>query len=177
MPTQTRRLTVGASATDPITFDLMPLDNPTALNAPSSPDIESSSGTSATATHTAHPVASALWAAFPTLIGPTLPGGAAPGSTSVQALATTKAFYRDYTSSTGDPLLGTVDTGAPVAAPVTIPAGGQVTITLHLKPSGSIGSTVQGNLYVDTLQPTGAQGLSSYSDESAAIPFLFTIGA
>ncbi len=176
VPTQTRRLTVGAAATDPITFDLMPLDNPTALNAPSSPDIESSTGTSATATHTAHPVASALWAAFPSLIGPTPADGADPGQTSMQAVATTKAFYRDVTSSTGDPLLGTVDPSAPGATPVTIPAGGEATITVHLTPSGRIGSAVQGFLYVDTLQPTGVEGMSSYTDESAALPFHFTIG-
>jgi hypothetical protein len=175
-PTETTNITVGASATAPITFDLMPLDSPTAINAPNNPDIESSTGTSATVSHSATPVASALWSAFPTLIGPAGPDGQSGQSVSMQAVATTRNFVTDFTTSTGDPLLATVQAGAPAATPVTIPAGGSAVVTLHLAPSGAVGSKQHGVLFVDTIQAAGTAGLSGYADEAAAIPFAYTVG-
>jgi hypothetical protein len=92
----------------------MPLDSPTAINAPNNPDIEAVvSGNSATPVHTARPIASALWAAFPSLIGPFPPDGATPGSVSMQARIQARGFATDFTSSTGDPLLATVRADAP----------------------------------------------------------------
>jgi hypothetical protein len=175
-PTETSKLTVGAAASAPITFDVMPLDSPTALNAPNNPDTESTTGTSATAVHTAAPVASALWAAFPSLIGPAPAAGASGESVDLQATVTAKGFYAGYTSSTEDPLLATVSATAPDATPVTIPAGGQAVITLQLKPTSAAGSVQRGTLFVDTLQPFGAIGMSGYADEVAALPFAFTVG-
>ncbi|SDJ05197.1 Serine protease, subtilisin family [Frankineae bacterium MT45] len=177
VPTEGSKLVVGASATDPITFDVMPLDSPTALNAPNNPDIESTTGTGATAVHTASPIASALWAAFPSLIGPAPADGSPVGSVSMQATILARTFYGDYTSSTGDPLLATVSTSAPAATPVTVPAGGSATVTLHLKPSGSVGSLQQGTIFVDTLQPFAAAGTSGFADEVASVPFTFRVGA
>ena len=178
VPTDASRLTVGASATAPTNFDAMPLDSPTALNAPNNPDIEAVvSGNSATAVHTARPIASALWAAFPSLIGPFPPDGAAPGSVSMQARIQARGFATDFTSSTGDPLLATVRADAPATTPITLPPGVRATLTVTLKPTGAIGTTVRGILYVDTLQQdSGAAGLSSYADEVAAIPYAYTIG-
>ncbi|WP_096304475.1 S8 family serine peptidase [Jatrophihabitans sp. GAS493] len=176
VPTEGSKLVVGASATDPITFDIMPLDSPTALNAPSSPDIESSTGTGATAVHTASPIASALWAAFPSLIGPAPADGSAPGSVSMQATIKARTFYADYTSSTGDPLLATVSASPPAAAPVTVPAGGSATVTLHLNPTATVGSIERGTIFVDTLQPFAAVGTSGYADEVASVPFTFRVG-
>lgn len=175
-PTETTNITVGSSATAPITFDLMPLDSPTAINAPNNPDIESSTGTSATVSHSASPVASVLWSAFPTLIGPAGPDGQSGESVDMQAVATTRDFFAGYTSSTGDPLIATVQAGAPAATPITIPAGGSAVVTLHLAPTGKVGSKQQGTLFVDTLQAAGAEGLSGYADEAAVIPFAFTVG-
>ncbi|MCW2539362.1 MAG: Serine protease, in family [Frankiales bacterium] len=176
-PTEASKLTVGASATSPITFDVMPLDSPTALNAPNNPDTESTTGTSATAVHAATPVASALWAAFPSLIGPTPAAGASGESVDLQATVTARGFYTGYTSSTGDPLLATVSATAPTATPVTIPAGGEAVITLRLKPSAAVGSVQRGTVFVDSLQPYGALGLAGYADEVAALPFAFTVGS
>ncbi len=176
VPTESTRVTVGASSTAPETFDLMPLDNPTAINAPSSPDIEANvSGNSATAVHTARPVASALWAAFPSLIGPFPPNGATPGSVSMQASVVTRQFDRAVTSSTGDPLLGTVYANAPAATPVTLAPGASVTLKVTIKPTAGVGSQVRGTLFVDVLQPGGAAGLSSYADAIAALPYAYTV--
>ncbi len=178
VPTEATRLTVGASATAPTEFDLMPLDSPTALNAPNNPDIEAvRSGNSATAVHTAAPIASALWAAFPSLVGPFPAGGAAPGSVSMQAVIRARGFATDVTSDTGNPLLATVRADAPASTPITLAPGGRATITVTLKPTAKVGTTVRGTLYLDTLQPdTGAAGVSSFADEVAAFPYAYTVG-
>lgn len=178
VPTQAQRLTVTSSATAPTEFDVMPLDNPTALNAPNNPDVEAvRSGTSATAVHTAPEVASALWAAFPSLVGPFPAGGAAPGQVSMQATVRAKAFAAGWTSSTGDPLLATVDPAAPAATPVTVAPGQQVTLTLQVRPTGAKGQVDKGTIYVDVLNPYGAQGTSGYVDELAALPYSYRVGS
>ena len=88
-----------------------------------------------------------------------------------------RGFATDFTSSTGDPLLATVRADAPATTPITLPPGGRATITVTLKPTGAVGTTVRGILYLDTLQQdSGAAGLSSYADEVAAIPYAYTIG-
>jgi hypothetical protein len=177
VPTQVGRLTVGASATDPIDFDMMALDSPTAINSPNNPDIEAPTGTGSSVSHSAHEVGSSMWAAFPTIHGLTPPDGTLPGSSvDFQASVETKAFYGDYSSSTGDALLSTVDPTAAAATPITIPAGGHATVTVHLTPTGATGSVQQGALYVDTLNPFGSAGTAGLVDEVAAIPFAFTVG-
>jgi hypothetical protein len=46
-----------------------------------------------------------------------------------------------------------------------------------LKPTGAVGTTASGILYLNTLQQdSGAAGFSSYADEVAAIPYAYTIG-
>jgi hypothetical protein len=176
-PTETHGITVSGSATAPYTFDLMPLDSPTAINAPNDPDTESNSGPDATVSHSGRPVASVLWAAFPTLIGPAGAAGQSGQSVDMQATADTLGFYGGYTSDTGDPLLATVSATAPAATPVTIPAGGHATVTLHLNPTGAVGTSDHGTLYVDTLPDGGAVGNAGFADVSAAIPFKFKVGS
>jgi hypothetical protein len=175
VPTQATQLTVAASASAPIDFDVMALDTPSAINSPNDPDVEAPTGTSSSVTHTAHEIGSSMWGAFPTLHGVTPPNGAVPGAVDFRATITAKAFFGDYTSSTGDPLLSTVDTGAAAATPITIPAGGHATVTLHLTPTGAAGSVERGSLYIDTFNPFGSAGTAGLVDEVAAIPFLFTV--
>jgi hypothetical protein len=177
VPTQVGKLTVGASATDVIDFDMMALDSPTAINSPNNPDIEAPTGTGSSVSHSAHEVGSSMWAAFPTIHGLTPPDGTPPGSSAdFQARVQAKAFYRAYSSSTGDALLSTVDPSAAAATPITIPAGGHATVLVHLKPNAARGSVQRGALYVDTLNPFGSNGTAGLVDEVAAIPFAFTVG-
>jgi hypothetical protein len=178
VPTQARRLTVGATATDPIVSDIMPLDSPTAINAPNNPDVlATSSGDSATAVHRTHEVAPSMWAAFPTLVGPDPAGGSPTGSVTMQADIRAKGFDPAFTSSTGDPLLATVDPAAAAATPVTIPAGGTAVVTVTLMPTGAVGTVHRGQLFVDTLAPFGSSGNSSLADEVAGIQFAYRIGS
>jgi hypothetical protein len=74
-------------------------------------------------------------------------------------------------------LLATVSATAPAATPVTIPAGGHATVTLHLNPTGAVGASDHGTLYVDTLPDGGAVGNAGFADVSAAIPFKFKVGS
>ena len=154
VPTRTRRLTVGASAIAPLEFDVMALDNPTALNAPSSPDVEAiPSGNTATAVHNANEVVSSLWGAFPSLVGPT--SGQEKGTVTMSARVLADGFHRAYTSTTGDPLLKTIDANARLSKPVVIPAGGHATITFTLKTLNAVGSRISGHVYINTLSPYG----------------------
>jgi hypothetical protein len=177
VPTQAKRLTVSASATAPIDMDVMPLDSPTAINSPNNSDIlATTSGNSAVAVHRTHEVASSMWAAFPTLVGPDPAAGSPAGSVTMQATVRAKRFDPAFTSSTGDPLLATVDPSAAAATPVVIPAGGTAVVTVTLLPTGRVGTVHRGRLFVDTLAPFGSAGGSSLVDEVAGIRYAYRIG-
>ncbi|WP_375486105.1 S8 family serine peptidase [uncultured Jatrophihabitans sp.] len=176
VPTQVRSLTVGSSSTDPITFDLMPLDSPTTLNAPNNPDTESTvSGRSATATHSAPEVGSTQWAAFPSPLGPVPADGQPSGSVTMSAAVRARAFDGDVTSSTGDPLLATVRAAAPATHAITIAPGRHATITVHFTPHGAVGSRHTGTLYVDIAQPFGPAGYSTLTEEVRALTYSYTV--
>lgn len=176
VPTQVSRLTVNSSSTDPIAFDLMPLDSPTALNAPNNPDIEATtSGRSATATHSTHEVGSTLWAAFPSPYGPVGAASTPAGTVTMRAVARARRFDADVRSSSGDPLLATVHAGEAAATPVTVAPGGHATLTVRFAPTGKRGSRHTGTLFVDVLQPFGAQGYSTLAEEVAALPYSYTV--
>jgi hypothetical protein len=177
VPTQAKRLTVVAGATDPIVMDVMPLDSPTAINAPSNPDVlATSSGNSATAVLATHEIASSMWAAFPTQVGPDPADGSPAGSVTMHAVIRAKGFDPAFTSATGDPLLATVHPAAAAATPVTIPAGGTAVVKVSLMPTGSVGSVHRGQLFVDTLSPFGVAGNSSLVDEVAGIRYAYRVG-
>ena len=166
VPTQVSSLTVNSKASRPTTFDLMPLDSPTAVNAPNNPDTEATvRGRTATATHTAPEVGSTQWGAFPTVVGPIGPD-VATGKVTMQATARARTFDQDVTSSTGDPLLGTVNVAAPAATPVTVAPGASADITVTFTPHGT--GTHTGTLFVDIAQPYGPQGFSTLTEEVAA---------
>ena len=177
VPFETTRLSVAGSATVPFQFDVMALTSPTALNAPSAPDVEAlSTGTNANAVHASVEVAPALWAAFPVPSGPNPPGGGPFGTVSMQAKIMTRAFATGIRTSTGDPLLGTVNPNAPASTPVTIPAGATATIRVTFAPTAAAGTVQAGTLYVDTLNAGALSGVAGLGDEVAAIPFTFRIG-
>jgi hypothetical protein len=78
------------------------------------------------------------------------------------------------TSSTGDLELATINP-ATTFSPVVINPAESAVIDVTLTPSGSTGSIVSGNLYIDdfmtNVPPYGQQG----SDEVAAIPYEYRI--
>ena len=177
VPTQATSLTVTSTASRPTTFDVMPLDAPTSVNAPNNPDTMATvRGRTAIATHTAPELGSTQWAAFPTVVGPVGPA-AATGKVTMQASVRAREFDRDVTSSTGDPLLATVDPNAPAATPVTVQPGASADIVVHFTPHGASGSTHTGTLYVDIAQPFGPQGYSTLAEEVAALPYSYTVGS
>jgi hypothetical protein len=175
VPTQVRSLTVHATATEPITFDLMPLNSPTAINAPNNPDIESSFGQVVSATHTAREVGTSQWGAFPSPVGPVPASGTPAGTVTMSAEVRANAFDPAVTSSTGDPLLATVFANAAQANGITIPSGGEATVLVTITPTGAVGSEQRGTLYVDTLQAFGAQGFATLAEEVAALPYRYSV--
>jgi hypothetical protein len=93
----------------------------------------------------------------------------------MQATVLTRQFDPAVTSSTGNPLLATVDASAPHSTPMTLAPGAAVTLRVTIKPTAAVGSHVRGSLFVDVLQPGGAAGLSSYADAITAIPYAYTV--
>ena len=96
------------------------------------------------------PLASGLWAAAPSELGPTPVGGGAPGTTTFDVVALTKGFDPAVSSPATDLWQGSV---AAVGAftLVTVQPGQTATIPVTITPSGRKGSVVSGTLYVDQL--------------------------
>lgn len=95
----------------------------------------------------------------------------------MRATIRARAFDADVTSSTGDPLLGTVYAHAAAANAITIAPGGHATITVRFTAHGAVGSQHRGTLFVDIAQPFGRQGFSTLTEEVAALPYSYTVGA
>lgn len=104
-----------------------------------------------------------------------VPGPAPPGTATISASATTKAFDPAVTSPTGD--LWQLSTNPSASfTPVEIDPGQTATINVTITPNAAPGTVVSGNLYVDDY----ASGVPPYGqltgDELAAIPYEYTIG-
>ncbi len=167
VPTDTSGIEIAAQASLPIEFD------DTTYNG--SPDIVApTTGTSVTASYvpTGGTVQSGIWGAIPDEIGPY--AGPAPAGTATMTLsATTMPFDPAVTSSTGDLWLGYAAYAG--FQPLILNAGRIGTIYVTITPSGSSGTVVTGNLYVDDfvngLPPYGG----IYGDEVAVFPYSYKI--
>jgi len=167
-PTESSSATIAATASLPIMFDFGPNQG--------DPDLASNTGTSVTGSYTAPggTLTNGFWFAAPSEIGP-YPSGAPAGTVSLAMQVTAKAFDNEVTSDTGDLELASINP-ATTFSPVVINPGQTVTVNVTITPSGSSGTQVSGNLYIDdfltNVPPFGQEG----SDEVAAIPYKYTIG-
>ncbi|RZS91830.1 subtilase family protein [Motilibacter rhizosphaerae] len=174
VPTETTALTVSATASAPIGFEISPFpaDHLSDLAFEGDPDVVAGPlGTSPSVTVTDPIVAPQTWLALPTAVGPVGPDGAGTISSTFSATAQTKAFDAAVTSSTGDPQLATVDAAAPAATPLVLGAGADGDITVTITPTGAPGTTVSGTLYIDT-----KDAVTGSVDEVAALPYSYTVG-
>ncbi|HEY5318390.1 MAG TPA: S8 family serine peptidase [Solirubrobacteraceae bacterium] len=175
VPTQTSSVAVGSTSSLPTMFDFGP-------NA-GDPDLASSSfgtgalcSTSPSASYTpaGGSVTAGVWFAEPSECGPYATGAPA-GAVSAAMTVQTKAFDPAVTSSTGDLWLQSVNPSS-TFSPVIINPGDTATVEATITPSGSAGTVVAGNLYVDEftdgVPPYGQQS----GDELAAIPYAYKIG-
>jgi hypothetical protein len=167
VPTQTSSVQAAATATLPIEFDYQPFEGgPDLFGPPSTGDRAAGSYTPSGGT-----VTPGFWFGAPDELGP-YSGPAPRGFVSMSLTATSKPFDPAVTSTTGDIWPAS---GNPFA-PVTVNPGQTGVIDVTITPSGTPGTVVSGNLYVDdyvdNLPPYG----QITGDELAAIPYSYTVG-
>ena len=175
VPTQTSSVAVSGTGTVPIQFDfgIVPGD-PDISSSPPGPGSLCSTTASGSFTPSGGTVTAGLWFAAPSECGPYPPGGAPAGTASVAMTATAKAFDPAVTSTTGD-LWPISLNPAGTFSPVAIAPGASATVDVTFTPSGSAGTVVTGDLYIDDY----LSGIPPYGqisgDELAAIPYTYTI--
>jgi len=168
VPTQTSSVQTVATASLPIVFDWGPNQG--------DPDLFSTAGTTATGSYTASDGTAqpGFWFSGPDEIGPFGPGGAPAGTVTTSMTATTKAFDSAVTSATGDLWLASTNPAA-TFSPVVINPGQTAVINVTITPSGSSGTVVSSNLYVDDFVSAVPPFSQTTGDELAAIPYTYTI--
>jgi hypothetical protein len=143
VPSETSAVAMIATATQPMMFDYGP-----EAGDPDLPSIVN--GTTAIGAVHGNPLASGMWAAAPSELGPTPVGGGAPGTTTFDVVALTKGFDPAVSSPATDLWQGSVSAVGAFTL-VTVQPGQTVTIPVTITPSGARGSVVRGTLYVDQL--------------------------
>jgi Subtilase family len=168
VPTETSKISESLEGSAAVDFD--------SSYFPGDPDIEGNqSGPAAFATFRSPEVSPGFWSLNPSEVGPYNTTTGAPAVTaSASFSAVTKAFDSAVTSSTGD-LWSAVEGLSTTLKPVFIPAGGNATITVHIKVSGAHGSRHSGILYVDDLTIAGFGGIfgNPSGDEITAISYSY----
>jgi hypothetical protein len=171
VPTQTSSVQVVGNSTVPIEFDYGPNQG--------DPDLVAGPTTGTQAAGQFVPagglVQQGVWFADPDEFGP-FSGPAPTGLANFTFTAKTKAFDPAVTSAPGDLWLAAV-TPATLAsfAPVVIEPGQTGTLNVTITPSGTSGTVVSGNLYVDTAQSAVPPYGQMTGSELAAIPYTYTI--
>jgi hypothetical protein len=176
VPSHTTSITAAASAKRPIIFDYS--------WASGDPDLISSSAPfsdSATGSYSAAFIAPGDWIITPFDDGPDGVKGVPPVTAKTSLSATTAAFDPAVTSTTGDLWLAGTDLTAPLKAVVVNP-GQTVDLSVTITPSGAIGSTVSGTLYIDDFSPSDANvtqnsqpGISPSASDVAAFAYQYRV--
>jgi hypothetical protein len=174
VPTDTTAFSEQATdttGTEPIQFD--------SASPTGDPDIESSVGTTASATFDAQPLSQGPWDIAPDVVGPFGATGAASETVSTSMSVTTDAFDPAVTSAAGDLWLGSGDPSTLASFNPVVAGPGQVaTIPVTITPSGPSSSTVSGTLYIDDTNlflyglPAGS---TLNGNQIVAIPYSYTI--
>jgi hypothetical protein len=172
VPTQTSSLQAAAVATLPVEFDYYPVfPDPDLIGRPTTADSAAGSYTPSGGT-----VTPGVWLAVPDELGP-FSGPAPSGFVNMSLTATTKPFDAAVTSSTGDFWLFAINPAAGASSsPVVINPGQTGVINVTIAPSGTPGTVVSGNLYVDDFTDNLPPYHQTTGDELAAIPYRYTVG-
>jgi hypothetical protein len=170
VPTQTSSVQAAAIATLPIEFDYGPITgDPDLFGPPTTPDRAAGSYTPSGGT-----VTPGVWFGEPDELGP-YPTPAPSGFVNMSLTAITKPFDQAVTSDTGDLWLASVNPAASFS-PVIINPGQTSVINVTITPSGTSGTVVSGNLYVDDVVASVPPYGQETGDELAAIPYSYTVG-
>ncbi len=168
MPTESSSVSVTATASLPIEFDFGPNQG--------DPDLVSSIGTSPSGSYTPSggELNNGFWFATPSEIGP-YPSGAPAGTVSMAMSATIRSFDSTMTSTTGDLEPASLNP-ATTFSPIVINPGQSAIVNVTITPSGTSGTQVEGNLFIDdflaNVPPYGQQG----ANELTGLPYAYTIG-
>jgi hypothetical protein len=176
VPTETSSVRAAAIANVPVEFDYgSNVGDPDLFGAPAastSPSTYSAAGSYAPTGGTVTP---GLWYSNPDEIGPYPASGEPAGLVSMSLTATMKAFDPTVSSPTGDLWLSSLDASYGGFAPVIVNPGQSAVISVTITPSGTSGTVVSGNLYVDDFLSAVPPYGQFTGDELAAIPYTYTI--
>jgi hypothetical protein len=177
VPSHTTSITASASAPVGIFFDYTWAFGDPDLLSNSEPYDDSPSGTLA-----ASAVADGTWTITPFQDGPDGAHGVAPVTTQTSMTATTAAFDPAVSAPTGDLWLESVDPDATVH-PYVVEPGQTITIPVVITPTGPLGTTVSGTLYLDdaslvdgALTFDDLTGVFPEGSDVAAFPYQYTVG-
>jgi hypothetical protein len=172
VPTQTSSIQAAASATVPIeiTYSFNPnLGDPSLLGPPTTGDNAAGSYTPAGGT-----VVPGVWAATAGELGPYGPGGATPGFFNMSLTATMRKIDPAVTSDTNDFWIEALNPAEPFS-PLVLNPGQTGVIDVTITPSGAAGTVVRGDLFVDTFLSVISPYDETSGDETAALPYTYTI--
>jgi hypothetical protein len=181
VPSETSSVAAAQTSSLPAMFDWGDdIGDPDIGSASSGPGPLCSDSESAYYSPVGGTVTSGGWYAGPSECGP-YAGPAPTGTATISMTAQLKPFDTTVTSAPGDLWLAAVDGPAALSSftPVVINPGQTVTINVTITPSGSSGTVVSGNLYIDTYAtglPTAVYAQLA-GDELAALPYEYTIGS
>ena len=174
VPTQTSGVTASATASKPVMFDYGPAaGDPDLASAASGAGPLCTPSPSAAYTPSGGSVTAGLWFVTPDQCGPY----AAPSPTatvSVTMTAQTKKFDPAVTSATGDFWQSAVNPANQFGLFVIQP-GQTATIPVTITPSGTSGTVVSGQLYVNELVANVPPYGQESGDELAALPYTYTV--
>jgi hypothetical protein len=167
VPPATRSLTMVAHATKPVNFTMSPYFG--------TPEITSTTSTTAVANYTAKDIPASEWACPPTLIGP-FAAATTGGQYACAAFGLTRTID-DTVSTTGGNLWdNATDPNSPnvfdPAGSKVVQPGASTTLTVHITPTEyEEGETITGYLAVQTFDEN-----TFSSDDLVHIPYTYTVG-
>jgi subtilisin family serine protease len=171
VPTDSTGFTQSATTTGttPIEFD--------SESPAGDPDVESTSGLTATSTFSADPLSQGLWDVAPDVTGAygATPAPNEPVTTSMAV--TTAAFDPAVSSPTGDLWLESTNPAAAQSlSPVIVGPGRSAQIPVTITPKGAAGTVVSGTVYVDDEDSLLFDSFAEANgNQVAAIPYQYTI--
>jgi hypothetical protein len=174
VPTETSAVSLAQVASLPAMFDAGPNPgDPDLASSLSGPGALCSTSASVSYAPPGGAVTAGDWFAAPSECGP-YPGPAPAGTVSVAMQAQTLAFDPAVTSTTGDGWLQSVNPNA-TFSPVVLGPGQTGVVHVTITPSGSRGTVIKGNLFVDDFTSAVPPYDQASGDELAAIPYKYRI--
>ena len=177
VPPGTTSLTATAVSDVPAVVDLLPGAQGIEVVGGLQAGKKGSTVSSATVKEKPGTVSTGIWYTDVNEIGPVGPSGPPTADSQVDLTARTPDFDTAVTSSTGDFWPVVLDPQADIGTPVTIQPGGSATVTVSIKPTGKVGSTVHGVLNVIVPPSFAYPNFNTTGDVITSLGYAYTVGA